>query len=264
MKLNVLGQGKEEQIEASLVRIVEVIVPRERIMFGPATFPFALFSFVFDSDYTIFGENWSGKVNSGEGVLILKGERVYTEYKLKKNVRAIQVLFHLSLNNQTALSVFPRFVQTGDETRALQDSLSDCFRAYKRNHIALAEQEFMSFLIELMKLQTKRGIQKYSRHVQLAMDYIKNRIHRKLTRSEIAEACGINETYLSTIFHKETGITLVKFINYAKIEKAKELIHSSTKNMTEIAKEFDLDVFEFSRLFKKVTGVSPNRYTELS
>jgi YesN/AraC family two-component response regulator len=83
-------------------------------------------------------------------------------------------------------------------------------------------------------------------------------ITKKLTLSQLSDMVGLSPTYLSRAFKERTGYSLIHFFNKLKIDKAKELIIDGDRKIKEVAKELGFgDEFYFSRLFKKIEGVSP-------
>ena len=58
-----------------------------------------------------------------------------------------------------------------------------------------------------------------------------------LSVSVIADELNISAAYLSTLFKKETGQTLIKYISWYRIEKAKELLKTTTMKVGDIAEK---------------------------
>ena len=93
------------------------------------------------------------------------------------------------------------------------------------------------------------------------MDYVKTNISRNLKISEIAEAFGYNEKYLSHRFAEITGIPLKQYILKAKVDTANYMLTDTNKSISEIAKELGFsDSHNFTRAYKKLTGLSPSEY----
>ncbi|WP_105614278.1 AraC family transcriptional regulator [Vallitalea okinawensis] len=96
-----------------------------------------------------------------------------------------------------------------------------------------------------------------------AMDYIHNHIDKKITINAIASNIPISASYLSKIFKKHTGQTIVAYINDYKLKKSKELIRESSYNLTQISMILGFSsVHYFSKQFKKQFGVTPSRYSK--
>ena len=57
------------------------------------------------------------------------------------------------------------------------------------------------------------------------------------------------------------GINLIEYVNQQKIEEAKRLLRESTLKLYEISDMLGFNnSFYFSRVFKKVTGMTPKDY----
>ena len=70
-----------------------------------------------------------------------------------------------------------------------------------------------------------------------------------------------SKTYLSKIFLKNYGYTLNEYINKVKISEAKKLICEQKYNFAQIAELLCFrDPFYFSKVFRRVTGMSPSEY----
>lgn len=93
------------------------------------------------------------------------------------------------------------------------------------------------------------------------LDYIKTNISKPLRISEIAAHFGYNEKYLSHRFAEVFDIPLKKYILKAQIEQANFLLTDTNKSISEIARELGFsDNHNFSRTYKKLTGLSPSEY----
>jgi YesN/AraC family two-component response regulator len=99
--------------------------------------------------------------------------------------------------------------------------------------------------------------------VKQALAYLHQNYVNPLTRSEISNAVGVSENYLNEIFRRELGISPLECLTRFRIQKAKELLCSSAKSITAIALQtgFD-DAAYFSRVFRKVEGLSPQAYRQ--
>lgn len=78
----------------------------------------------------------------------------------------------------------------------------------------------------------------------------------------IAEHFHITKYHLCRIFKKNTGLTVINYINKLKVEHVKQLLLShKKKSVTDIAIEsgFNSPIY-MSRIFKQITGLSPSEY----
>ena len=86
----------------------------------------------------------------------------------------------------------------------------------------------------------------------------------ELNVSHLGDVFNITPTYLSRLYKKETGTSLLQFINTIRIESSKELLIKTHLSVNEIANEVGyLYSNAFIRFFKKQTGVTPGQYKTL-
>ena len=76
---------------------------------------------------------------------------------------------------------------------------------------------------------------------------------------------NINTSYLGQLFKNETGEMFTNYLNQVRIEKARELLLKTNLKINEITEKVGyLNQSHFFRNFKKLTGVSPAEYKEIS
>jgi AraC-like DNA-binding protein len=72
---------------------------------------------------------------------------------------------------------------------------------------------------------------------------------------------GYSADYFSTLFKKETGIQLKKFIDQEIYKTAIRMLKYSDDSIHEIAEKLGFsDQFTFSHFFKRVSGESPKQF----
>lgn len=105
-----------------------------------------------------------------------------------------------------------------------------------------------------------------SKYVLQAMDYIgEHYANPNISVGEIAENLGISEGHLSHLFKKETDDTLLHYLTRYRIHKAMELLKDCRLRVYEVAEQVGYrDITYFSATFKKVVGVSPSEYQDIS
>jgi len=81
----------------------------------------------------------------------------------------------------------------------------------------------------------------------------------------IADRFSITPQYLSSFFKEKTGINLSEYIINLRISKSKELLLTSSYSINEISIMVGYNhISSFIKAFKKIEGISPNRFRELS
>lgn len=102
---------------------------------------------------------------------------------------------------------------------------------------------------------------KVNRVVEKGMEFIKTNYYEDLTLKMVSDRVGLSESHFSRIFIKHTGKSFTDFLTFIRIEKAKVLMSTTDMKIYEIAAEVGYSNTEhFSRMFKKITGCSPNNF----
>jgi two-component system response regulator YesN len=91
--------------------------------------------------------------------------------------------------------------------------------------------------------------------------YVRENYASHLSLAEISSRFDVSPNHLSTVFKKYAGIGFAEYVAEVKIEKAKELIASGRYKMFQVAQLVGFeDAFYFSKVFKRVTGMSPREF----
>lgn len=95
-----------------------------------------------------------------------------------------------------------------------------------------------------------------------AIDYLEQNFYNPdFDYVHLANLSGFSYTYFKKLFIKKYGCAPVKHVTNLRINLARELILTSTYNLTEIARLCGFEnVQYFSNTFKKIAGVSPSEY----
>jgi signal transduction histidine kinase/DNA-binding LacI/PurR family transcriptional regulator/CheY-like chemotaxis protein len=101
--------------------------------------------------------------------------------------------------------------------------------------------------------------------VKQAIAFLHQNYMRPITRWEIAEAVGVSEDYISRVFNRELNISPWDYLNRYRVLQAKTLLLKTTDTIGVIAHQVGFkDQAYFSRVFHKVTGMSPQAFREIS
>lgn len=79
----------------------------------------------------------------------------------------------------------------------------------------------------------------------------------------LADEVNLSANYLSDLLKKETGRNTKEHINHFVVDRAKTILLNSEDNVSEIAYDLGFNYpHYFSRMFKKETGMTPQKYRE--
>lgn len=94
-----------------------------------------------------------------------------------------------------------------------------------------------------------------------AIEYVEEHYRENLSLKQLVSYLDIREGHLIQLFKKNTGRTPICFINHVKIIQAKDLLANTNLKVREIAYKVGFnDEFYFSRVFKKIEGISPGYF----
>jgi AraC family transcriptional regulator of arabinose operon len=97
--------------------------------------------------------------------------------------------------------------------------------------------------------------------IEVITENIRNHPSRDWTLSELSELAGMSSAYFSRLFHSKTGYRPIIFIQKIRVETACQLLKTTNMRINEVAEFVGYnDQLYFSRVFKKITGVSPKLY----
>lgn len=94
-----------------------------------------------------------------------------------------------------------------------------------------------------------------------ALDYIASNYKDKIKNDELAAICSLSTAHFRNLFKEVMGTSPIAYVHTVRINKAKEMLRSDFKNISDIA--FSLgysSIYEFSKTFKNHIGVSPSQY----
>ena len=102
----------------------------------------------------------------------------------------------------------------------------------------------------------------FSDNIQKAVGFIAANYMKNLALEDVANAVFLSSGYLSILFKKETGCTVLEYLTRVRMEKAKELVlQVPVLQIKEIAEQLGYNnVQGFIRHFKKYYGVTPMAY----
>lgn len=115
---------------------------------------------------------------------------------------------------------------------------------------------------KLIKYKEENKNIKYSPVIQKSLKYINdNYRNSNLVLKDVCNRVELSENYFSILFSNEVGISFKEYLINLRINKAKNLILNSNMKIYEICEDVGYkNVEHFSRIFKKVAGVSPNNF----
>lgn len=101
-----------------------------------------------------------------------------------------------------------------------------------------------------------------SEGMRSAIAYINQNLEKKLILKDIADYACMSETYFSSVFKKFNGISPWDYITIKRVERAIELLKTTSQNKLQIAEKCGFSSpSNFYKAFKQVTGKAPGEFT---
>jgi two-component system response regulator YesN len=205
-----------------------------------------------------------GKAVEENNVNMLKYEITYL---YNKDMRGFMQLNYLNYINSSLLDLI---VKTSNKYRiSYVDIFSSSYIPIESLSSKETVEEMASWFIEsfskIIIIKSNSLIKsKYSKKVQDSIDYINKNLNTyALSLTDIADHINAHKVYLCRIFKEETGENVTQYILKARIEKSKEMILSTSYKLYEISDKLGFtSPQQFSILFKKVTGITPNQFKD--
>lgn len=152
------------------------------------------------------------------------------------------------MDSERALMISDLYLQKMDEMDTMEDLR------------ALNYDMFLFYAREVAVLDKKKA---FSKPVSLCLDHIYNHLHQKILVQDLADLCGLNASYLSTVFKAEMGLSISDYITSKKLEAARNMLRYSEYSYADIASILAFSSqSHFIRAFKQHIGCTPRQYRE--
>lgn len=153
----------------------------------------------------------------------------------------------LALSQAYSISDF--YIQKADQCKTAQD---------------VSDLHFIMCVDYTVRMKNLRKNKICSQPIAKCIDYICESLHTRITVETLAEHTGLNPSYLSRLFKKETGQTISGYIRDKKIETACNMLTYSEFTPAEISSIlcFPSQSY-FTEIFRKKTGLTPKKYQTL-
>lgn len=202
-----------------------------------------------------------------------------------------------------ALCFDPDLIAGTSLARSMKEYSFFSYEVNEALHLSERERELFVDCLDKIRHELEHAIDRHSKrlitiHIETLLDYclrfyerqfitrtnanrdILSRFERLLDdyfRSEKAQDNGLptvkycagelclSPNYFGDLIKKETGKSAQEYIQFKVMEVAKELVLNPEKSISQIAYELGFQYPQhFTRLFKKLTGYTPNEYRSVS
>lgn len=104
----------------------------------------------------------------------------------------------------------------------------------------------------------------YNELARKVFSYIEAHQFENFSLDEMASSIGHNKNYVCSAFKKATGITVIDYLNHIRIRNAAFCLYYHDIPISHVAEHVGFSSLAyFSKVFKKLTGISPRQFTSL-
>lgn len=184
---------------------------------------------------------------------------------LKKAERIFKDVNFDYLMNQTALIITPEALVSP----YIRSAFDEVCRLSTEKPYGYEEeiqcQVFRIFLYLQRSLSDnmEKSVLQSSKHQKIyeIAEYISQNMRTVTTLEDLSERFYISKYYLAHSFKEITGLSLISFLNVARVQRAKVMLADGEMTMQQIATAIGLGtVAHFVDVFKRIEGVTPREY----
>ena len=119
-----------------------------------------------------------------------------------------------------------------------------------------------SIILALAKAQTEQyRPSKQQQKIAPALEYISVHYNENITNDTLAAVSNMSTVYFRKLFTSTMGVSPITYVHQFRIKKAKEMLRSDFTSLSDVAQSLGYSsLYDFSRDFKKHTGVAPSKY----
>lgn len=124
--------------------------------------------------------------------------------------------------------------------------------------------ELLSILMKKYALNTEKENRTSEDNKMLQVRlYLHTHYNEKITLEDICARFYFATSTFTRNFKKQTGKSMVQYLNGIRIQSAKQLLLEENRSVTDVAMEVGFtDVATFTKLFKKLNGISPLKFKQ--
>ncbi|MBQ7900996.1 MAG: AraC family transcriptional regulator [Clostridia bacterium] len=177
-----------------------------------------------------------------------------------KSVRAVKFILY-----ELAATMIRTITEIGNFENE-QNTVSELVGMIENAGVNADAPEIREHILTVIKSFCLHNAQKPVQKTELLSEKAKRYVDENysnpdLTVAKIAEHCNVSMAYLSTSFKKKYSAGLLEYINYVRIEHAKQILADENCTVERVAEMVGFNnTRSYFRMFSRFVGTSPHKY----
>lgn len=224
-------------------------------------------------------ESGSGSITYGGELYHIKaGDCAFIDCRLPYSHQSSMDLWTLKwvhFYGNSVKGIYDKYVERGGLccfTTSSYDKMNDilsCLYDIASSESYIKDMELNEKLNALLTLimaeswhpDTQSANSRKKKDLQELRAYLDEHYQERITLDDLSERFYINKFYLTRIFKEQFGVSINNYLLQVRITQAKQHLRFSDMSIEKVAAEIGIDdVRYFTRIFKKVEGMTPGEY----
>lgn len=146
--------------------------------------------------------------------------------------------------------------------KEIEDLAFDTLHNYEREYYCIGNiYKIFDYMVANSKDRVENTISNSLLYVKKVIAFIQLKYPEPIKIESIANACGLNRSYLTRLFKEATGYSLQEYLLIYRMKVASMLLLNTDLTVQAIAGQVGYsDAFTFTKAFKRHIGKSPSDY----
>ena len=192
---------------------------------------------------------------------------LFSPETISENITPSNALSLLALTSFNALSSdggYGILTFTGEERRRLENivlSMHAEFKGKDQGWEDVVKNYFNILLTYMLRQSNNLGGVAVDGIWRELLKFIEENLETKFSLAGLAQKCFYNPSYFSRMFKEKFGMPLMEYITYKRLDKAAELLTSSSQSVEDICRSVGFsDRSGFYHAFSRRFGMTPQQY----
>lgn len=150
-----------------------------------------------------------------------------------------------------------------DKIQLFEEIIQNLEMGYSQENLDYANICLMHFLASFKYAsqfgQTRTKCEKDL--IETSILYMRENLSKKLNLENLANQAGLSSSHYSMLFRQKTKYSPMDYLIHLRIQKACQILDATKRRINDVGNHVGYeDPYYFSRIFKKIVGISPAQY----